>query len=76
MPATIPFPLPSGGGRLEAPVVYVPPSWEYRTLTRPLEGGALPTEAELNALGGEGWELAGVVPAHDEVHFYFKRLRA
>jgi hypothetical protein len=30
---------------------------------------------ELDTLGGEHWELAGVVAAADGVHFYFKRER-
>jgi hypothetical protein len=30
---------------------------------------------ELDALGAEHWELAGVVAASDGVHFYFKRER-
>jgi hypothetical protein len=74
MMATIPLPQPIGGGRLEPPMVYVPPTWEYTEIVRPAEPGKLPTEAELNALGARGWELAGVVRTDDAVHFYFKRL--
>jgi hypothetical protein len=33
------------------------------------------SEAELDALGAERWELVGIVPAGAEVHFYFKRER-
>jgi hypothetical protein len=33
------------------------------------------TEPELNALGAEHWELAGVVSERHRVHFYFKRER-
>jgi hypothetical protein len=33
------------------------------------------TQPELNALGDEHWELAGVVTAGERVHFYFKRAR-
>jgi hypothetical protein len=35
----------------------------------------LPTEAELNALGDEHWELAGIVREDQRAHFYFKRER-
>lgn len=87
MPSTIPpnpFPLPppwlpfhEPGPRapLQPPLVYVAPSWEYKLLTRALGSEALPAEEEMNALGGEGWELAAVVPDAGRVHFYFKRLR-
>jgi hypothetical protein len=55
-------------------MVYVPPAWEYMESERSVATGQLPTAAELNALGAEGWELAGVVQAGDLAHFYFKRL--
>ncbi len=74
MMATIPLPLPTSGGRLEPPMVYVPPTWEYMAVVRPSAVDQLPTVVELNALGTQGWELAGVVHAGDVVHFYFKRL--
>ena len=74
MIATIPLPQPSVGGRLEPPMVYVPPAWEYMEIERSVAAGQLPTSAELNALGAAGWELAGVVQAGDAAHFYFKRL--
>ena len=60
--------------RMEPPFVPVEPRWEYREVLR--EGGTdLLSEAELNALGSEGWELTGIVPGGDRVHFYFKRER-
>lgn len=74
MMGTIPLPLPSAGGRLEPPMVYVRPAWEYMEVEQSVAAGQLPTGAELNALGAEGWELAGVVQAGEAVHFYFKRL--
>lgn len=74
MMGTIPLPLPGAGGRLEPPMVYVPPAWEYMELERSAAAGQLPGAAELNALGAKGWELAGVVQAGDAAHFYFKRL--
>lgn len=57
--------------RMEPPMVFVPPAWEYRQLYKP--NGETPDEAELNTLGAEGWELAGVSPGPGGVHFYFKR---
>ncbi|HJU75636.1 MAG TPA: DUF4177 domain-containing protein [Gemmatimonadaceae bacterium] len=56
-------------------MVYVPPTWEYKHLTRPLGASALPEEAELNALGAEGWELTAVINEPAQVHLYFKRQR-
>jgi hypothetical protein len=54
----------------------VEPSWEYKELTRDLQTEALPSEAELNALGREHWELTGVFREGERVHFYLKRERA
>ena len=74
----IPFPpRPSEprAGRVEPPWVPVLPIWEYKALTRDLESGALLTEAELNELGGQHWELTGVLRDDRQVHFYFKRER-
>jgi len=59
---------------VEPPMVFVPPVWEYRVLTRPLPAPGPLSEAELNGLGGEGWELVAVYPAPASLHFYFKRL--
>jgi hypothetical protein len=72
----IPFPpthQPTARGRLEPPLVPVEPRWEYREIVR--DALDLPSEAELNALGDERWELAGVAPMGGRVHFYFKRER-
>jgi hypothetical protein len=49
--------------------------WEYRDLVRDLDSSELPSEAELNVLGTDGWELAGTVSQGRRVHFYFKRER-
>ena len=73
----IPFPPPRPPGpehRLEPPLVSVEPRWEYREIVREAADGLL-SEAELDALGAECWELAGVAPAGARVHFYFKRER-
>ena len=56
--------------RVHPPLVYVQPVWEYKHMA--VESP--PDEAELNALGADGWELVGVVPAANAVHFYFKGL--
>jgi hypothetical protein len=42
-------------------------------VVRDLDAEGLPGEAELNALGAEHWELAGVAGDGRRVHFYFKR---
>jgi hypothetical protein len=71
----VPFPHvrpPTAGTNLDPPLVRVDPRWEYRELVRDA-GGGLPSEAELNLLGAEHWELVGVAPAGTRVHFYFKR---
>jgi hypothetical protein len=60
--------------RVEVPMVPVEPQWEYREIIRGGGTGLLST-GELDALGKEHWELAGVVAADDGVHFYFKRER-
>jgi hypothetical protein len=78
MTAKFEIPFPPGqreaySRRLEPPLVPVEPRWEYRELVR--EAPDLLSEAELNALGAEGWELTGVAPAGRSVHFYFKRER-
>lgn len=55
--------------------VYEDTAWKYKRVSRDLVHEELPTEEEMNALGAEGWELAGVVNQSDKVHFYLKRLR-
>jgi hypothetical protein len=79
MPDTLEIPFRPGWpipreARVEPPLVPLEPRWEYKEVVREVAGG-LPSEAELDALGAEGWELAGVVPAGQRVHFYFKRER-
>jgi hypothetical protein len=44
--------------------------WEYRIIASAV------TEAALNALGADGWELVGVVALPATTQFYFKRPRA
>ena len=59
------------------PMVYVyePQTWEYKTVIRNASQEQLLSEQELNRLGGEGWELAGVASQPERVIFYFKRPR-
>jgi hypothetical protein len=56
------------------PMVPVELRWEYKVVVREVSSGLL-SEAELNTLGAEHWELSGIVPAGPSVHFYFKRER-
>ena len=70
-----PHPLRSVGGHISTPWVPVVPRWEYRTVVRDLDSEALPTAGELDALGADGWELAGVAHESRRVHFYLKRER-
>jgi hypothetical protein len=46
-----------------------------KLLTRNLSKEEAPSEEELNKLGKEGWELAGVFSDSPFVHFYFKRMK-
>jgi hypothetical protein len=48
--------------------------WEYKQLIRNLRTEQAPSQDELNALGADGWELAGVFADLPFVYFYFKRL--
>lgn len=56
-------------------MVYVKKSlkWEYKQIVRNLSEEGAPDEAELNALGEEGWELSGVAQQPPLAYFYFKR---
>ena len=59
------------------PIVYVKDKtiWQYKLLTRNLAKEDAPSEEELNKVGKEGWDLAGIVTYHPFVYFYFKRLK-
>jgi hypothetical protein len=74
----VPFPpkaVEPPAGHIHPPWVPVEPRWEYKEVVRHLDTEGLPSEAELNALGAEHWELAGVANQGGQVHFYFKRER-
>ena len=60
--------------RLEPPMVFVPPKWEYKNIVRATTAEAPIGEEELNALGAEGWELTALFAGPGSVQFYFKRL--
>ena len=60
--------------RVEPPLVSIEPRWEYKEIVRNITTGLM-SEAELNALGAEHWDLAGIASAGAQVHFYFKRER-
>ena len=61
-------------------------AWEYKTYAR--EFGGLLTEAELNQLGAQGFELVSALiiseqvtvvghhEMHTKVHYFFKRAKA
>lgn len=70
-------PLPEAP-QVVAPLIYVQKStqWEYKQLICNLSKEVAPTAAELNTLGKEGWELAGVMTDAPFAYFYFKRLAA
>jgi hypothetical protein len=73
-PTPRPEPEPPRSGALPLPSVFVPPTWAYKHLTRPLTELASLAPDELDRLGREGWELAGIVDDGRLAHFYFKRL--
>ena len=69
-------PIERRGTHVEPPSVYLESRWEYHELVRDAAPTSLPSEADLDTLGTEGWELVGVVALDRQVHFYFKRERA
>jgi hypothetical protein len=58
------------------PMIYIEKrfKWEYKQIARNLESEQPLDEAELNALGEEGWEMSGVAQQPPFAYFYFKRL--
>ena len=62
-------------GFIQPPIVYVQEQlrWEYKQLIRNLAEEHAPTEEELNTLGVEGWELAGIFTDSPLLYMYFKR---
>jgi hypothetical protein len=70
-----PRPAEPRSSRVEPPWVPFLPTWEYKMVTREVDTAGLLTEAELNELGAQHWELAGIVREDQRAHFYFKRER-
>jgi hypothetical protein len=70
------FPTSSGPAPI-TPMVYLKDKtvWQYKLITRSLATEEALSEDELNKLGKEGWELAGIVTDHPIAYFYFKRLK-
>jgi hypothetical protein len=58
---------------IRLPLIYVEKQmkWEYKQVIRDLEQPL--EEAELNALGEEGWEMTGIVQQPPKTYYYFKR---
>ena len=80
MAATVEIPFPPRreeprGSPIDPPWVAIEPRWEYQEVVRDLATEGLLTEAELNRLGNDHWELAGIVRENHRAHFYFKRER-
>ena len=75
MHALIPPREPGSGDPIRPPMVYVekPLKWEYRQVVRNLESEKPLDESELNTLGEDGWELAGVAQHPPFAYYYFKR---
>jgi hypothetical protein len=62
-------------GFIQPPIVDVhePLRWEYKQLIRNVAEVHAPTKEELNTLGAEGWEFAGLFMDVPRVYVYFKR---
>ncbi len=61
-------------GSIHTPIVYVKQktAWKYKQLVK--DADTQPTEAELNELGEQGWELVSVAMNGGSSYMYFKRL--
>jgi hypothetical protein len=76
-PAPEPHPVPPytiPDVHVQPPLVFVEPAWEYKHVARTLAGQGPLGEDELNELGAQGWELAGVLSDGQSAHYYLKRL--
>jgi hypothetical protein len=73
--ALIPPHEPKQSEPVRPSMIYVKKSlkWEYKQIVRNLKKEGPPEEAELNALGEEGWEMSGVAQQPPLAYFYFKR---
>jgi hypothetical protein len=75
IPPEIPPPGPVAAPVVPTGTIYVtePLRWEHHVRVCDLEPNTLLSTEELNALGAEGWELAGAVTHMQRAYFYFKR---
>lgn len=66
---------PPGQQPVRPPMVYVEKllKWEYKQVVRNLENEKPLEETELNALGADGWEMAGIAQQPPLTYYYFKR---
>lgn len=57
------------------PMVYIEKQlkWEYKQVLRDLDSQKPLEEAELNALGEQGWEMTGTAQQPPLIYYYFKR---
>jgi hypothetical protein len=74
----IPQPQSPQHTTVQPPTVYVyeRQQWEYRVVTKNVVDQPTPSEADLNALGRDGWELVGVVQLPATIQFFFKRVKS
>lgn len=72
-PAPRPFLPQMPNVHVQPPFVFVQAEWEYREVVRNLDDTGAMTEADLNALGAEGWELASILQDGRNVRYYLKR---
>jgi uncharacterized protein DUF4177 len=73
----VPQPPEPSRTQIQPPTVFVyeKQSWEYKVVSREHANDSMLSEAELNALGKDGWELTGIVSLPNSVQFYLKRIR-
>ena len=73
--AIIPPREPQQREPIRPPMIYVERrlKWEYKQIVRNLKGEQPLDEAEMNALGADGWEMSGVAQHRPMTYFYFKR---
>lgn len=60
---------------IHPPMIYIERQlkWEYKQIVRDLTHETPLDEAELNALGEQGWEMTGLAQHPPLAIFYFKR---
>ncbi|MGE5642716.1 MAG: hypothetical protein ACM3Y8_06870 [Byssovorax cruenta] len=60
---------------IRPPMIYIEKQlkWEYKQIVRDADSEKPLDETELNALGEDGWEMAGVAQQPPLTYYYFKR---